>query len=128
MCVVRVPGPSSNIYLSASRTTRDGPSYLKRTYSYSVHALLLVDRVRMAHGELGTGGPRGADAAAADEAEHADGAEPAAGDEAEPEEPRAEVGVEVGALVPLALAGQREDGGRVEEAEAGLGKEEEAWR
>ena len=94
----------------------------------SVHALLLVDRVRMAHGELGTGGPRGADAAAADEAEDADGAEPAAGDEAEPEEPRAEVGVEVGALVPLALAGQREDGGGVEEAEAGLGEEEEAWR
>ena len=82
----------------------------------------------MAHGELGAGGPRGADAAAADEAEDADGAEPAAGDEAEPEEPRAEVGVEVAAVVPLALAGQREDGGRVEEAEAGLGEEEEAWR
>ena len=93
-----------------------------------MHALLLVDRVRMAHGELGAGGPRGADAAAADEAEHADGAEPAAGDEAEPEKPRAEVGVEVAAVVPLALAGQREDGGGVEEAEAGLGEEEEAWR
>ena len=45
---------------------------------------------------------------AADEAEHADGAEPAAGDESQPEEPRAEVGVEVAAVVPLALAGQRE--------------------
>ena len=96
--------------------------------SYSVHALLLVDRVGVADRELGAGGPRRADAAAADEAEDADGAEPAAGDEAEPEEPRAEVGVEVAAVVPLALAGQREDGGGVEEAEAGLGEEEEAWR
>ena len=93
-----------------------------------MHALLLIDRVGGAHRKLGAGGPRRADAAAADEAEDADGAEPAAGDESEPEEPTAQVGVEVGALVPLALAGQREDGGRVEEAEAGLGEEEEAWR